>query len=91
MNRRTRARGLGSVDNLRDLLRVGGGRCVARAYLPGLLAEMLGPPPLRLRCTVSWHSGLRSYPTLARYGSARSLLGGVEVTEPALFVPAMLG
>jgi len=48
MNRRTRARGLGSVDNLRDLLRMGGGRCVARVYLPGLPAETLGHPPLRL-------------------------------------------
>ena len=46
MNRRTRARSLGGVDDLRDLLRVGGGRRVARAYLPDLPAETLGHPPL---------------------------------------------
>ena len=52
MNRRTSARSLGGVDDLRDLLRVGGGRRVARAYLPDLPAETLGHPPLRLRCTI---------------------------------------
>jgi hypothetical protein len=69
MNRRKRARSLGGVDDLRDLLRVGGGRCVARAYFPDLSAETLGHPPLRLRCTIRWHSSLRYYSTLARYSS----------------------